>query len=339
MRRVVSTALIAVLAGALWSGVAAAAPGTDLTSTFAMRTFGRPAVEAPQFSAPDRSLRGLAFRSIMPVTLPPLARIAMPAVPTFALTLDSFRPAALTLGAFVPASPAPVATAAYSAANMQRFALTAPNLARVDDAPPAFSSSLRDASTAYSASTRVGAFALGGSTGDASVSELSARDQRLQAISSVVLGVAGNRVKFDLGSNYERLSTQSVPTFQYRPGNGLTKPSIVDVPGYSAAQIAGGYNDVTARGIDAGLAVPITRNLTLGMQYGTQRYTGAVNAQDFTANLDTRKFSYVGNLTFALPRSSSAIVVSARQYRFQDSITPANSTSQTRADVNFTVKF
>ena len=54
--------------------------------------------------------------------------------------------------------------------------------------------------------------------------------------------------------------------------------------------------------------MPISRNLTVGMQYGTQRYTGAVGTRrDFTPNLDTSKFSYVGNLTFALPRSSSAI--------------------------------
>jgi len=338
MRRVVSAVLIAVLAGALWIGVAAASPPSDLASAFALRTFGRLPVEAAEFSAPsDRSLHGLAFRSISTVALPPIARIAAPEL--LPLSLAFFRPVSIGASAFLPASPAPVATAAYAPAYLSRFALTTPTLARTsDDSAPAFSSSLRDATTAYSASTRVGAFQLGAANDDAEFAELSARDQRLQTISSVNLGVAGRQVRIDLGGSYERLSTAVVPSFQYRPGVAA-KPSIVDVPGMSVAQLAGGFNDVTARGIDAGLAVPISRNLTVGMQYGTQRYTGAVAAPNFAANLDTSKFSYVGNLTFALARSSSAIVVSARQYRFLDNLAPANSTSQTRADVNFTVKF
>jgi len=338
MRRVVSAALIAALAGALWIGVATASPTPDLASAFALQTFGRLPVEPLAFSSSsDRSLRGLAFATISTVALPPLARVVLPEPPP--LSLAFFRPVTIGASTFMPASPAPVATAALAPAYLSRFALTTPTLARTtDDAAPAFSSSLRDATTAYSASTRVGAFQLSAASNDAELAELSARDQRLQTISSVNLGVAGRQVKIDLGSTYERLSTDAVPTFQYRPGNAA-KPSIADVPGLSVAQLAGGFSDVTTRGIDAGLAVPISRNLTVGMQYGTQRYTGAVNAQDFTPNLDTSKFSYVGNLTFALPRSSSAIVVSARQYRFLDNLTPANSTSQTRADVNFTVKF
>ena len=338
MRRVVSAVLIAVLAGALWIGVAKAALGADLVSAFAMQTFGRLPVETLAFSpASDRSLRGLAFRSVSTVALPPVARIVLPEPPP--LSLAFFRPVSIGTSTFLPASPAPVATGSYAPAYLSRFALTTPTLARTtDDTAPAFSSSLRDATTAYSTSTRVGAFQLSAANTDADVAELSARDQRLQTISSVNLGVAGRQVKIDLGSTYERLSTDVVPSFQYRPGIAA-KPSIADVPGMSVAQLAGGFNDVTTRGIDAGLAVPISRNLTVGMQYGTQRYTGAVNAQDFTPNLDTSKFSYVGNLTFAIPRSSSAIVLSARQYRFLDNLTPANSTTQTRADVNFTVKF
>ncbi len=348
MRRVVSTALIAVLVGALWSAVAAAAPGYDLASAFAMRTFGRLPSEAAGFSSTgDRSLRGMAFRATVPVTLPPLARIALPPLPQLSLAYDRSFDLHDYDGSFAPASPGPIASSV--AAPPSRFSLTAPTLrfatyrsylaGRQTDAAPAFSSSLRDSSTAYSTSTRVGPLTLSGSSISADVAELSARDDRLQTSSS--LKTKGGHVNFNVGSDYERLSTEAVPTFRYRPSatNGLSKSSLGDVPGLSAAELAGGYNDVTSRGIDAGLAVPLTRDLTLGMQYGTQRYTGAVNAQNFTPNFDTSKYSYIGNLTFALPRSSSAIVVSARQYRFQDNLIPANSTSQTRADVNFTVKF
>ncbi|MDQ2992904.1 MAG: hypothetical protein M3R30_08830 [Candidatus Eremiobacteraeota bacterium] len=347
MRRFVSAALTVVLVGALWSGVVVAAPGSDLAAAFALRTFGRLPADAPGFSSTaDRALRGMAFRATVPVTLPPLARIAVPAMPQLSLAYDRSFDLHDYDGRFAPTSPGPIASAAVTPS---QFSLSAPALrlatyqayvaSAQTDAAPAFSSSLRDSSTAYSTSTRIGTLSLSGSSASADVAELSARDDRLQTSSS--LKAAGGRVNFNVGSTYERLSTEAVPTFRYRPsvGNGLAKSSLGDVPGLSAAELAGGYNDVTARGIDAGVAVPLTRNLTLGMQYGTQRYTGAVNAQDFTPNFDTSKYSYVGNLTFALPRSSSAIVVSARQYRFQDNLIPANSTSQTRADVNFTVKF
>ena len=339
MRRVVAVASIVALVGALWSGVAVASPGTDLASAFAMQTFGRVPTDAPRFSATaDRSLRGLAFHASMPVTLPPLARVIVPSMPT--LTIEYDRLFDLADVRLAPPSPSPLATGAYSAAYSSRFALTAPALTRTDDAPPAFSSSLRDAATAYGASTQVGAFYLSGSSASADLTGLSARDVQAQAISSLAVGAKGRQVKFDVGSNYERFSTQAVPTLAYRPVVGApAKPSIADVPGLSVAQLAGGYSDVTARGVNAGMAVPLTRNLTLGMQYGTQRYTGAVNAQDFSPNFDTSKYSYVGNLTFAIPRSAAAIVVSARQYRFQDNLVPSNSTSETRADVNFTVKF
>ncbi|MBV8283698.1 MAG: hypothetical protein JO175_03555, partial [Candidatus Eremiobacteraeota bacterium] len=49
--------------------------------------------------------------------------------------------------------------------------------------------------------------------------------------------------------------------------------------------------------------------------------------------------AYGGGLTFALPHSSSTLSLSAYQYRYQDNILPANSLSQTRENLDFTVKF
>jgi hypothetical protein len=353
MRRVVSAIWIGVLAGALWPGVAAAAPRSDLASAFAMRTFGVLPIARALFTATsDRSLRGLAFETVMPVTLPALTlRVADLTIPEMPIAFDRIFDLHASSDRFVPSAPSPIEHSAAGPAS--RFALTAPALrlaayapfaanASIDDASPVFAQSLRDASTAYSASTQLGALHLSGTSGSADLAEVSARDESLKTLSSVDVG-SGRHVNFNLASSYERLSTQTVPTvptFQYRPtATALTSPVLgAGVPGLSAADLAGGYSDVTARGIDAGVAVPLTRNLTLGMQYGTQRYTGAVNAQDFEPNFDTSKYSYVGNVTFAIPRTSSSIVVSARQNRFQDNLT-LNTTYETRADVNFTVKF
>jgi hypothetical protein len=348
MRRAVSAVWIVALVGALWPGLAAAAPRLDLASAFAMRTFGVLPTESVLFSSTsDRSLRGLAFRTLMPVTLPAVQiRIADLSLPEMPIAFDRIFDLHGSDDRFVPSASTRIANSSVAPAS--RYSSTAPALRLAayapfvaaqasEDSAPAFAQSLRDSSTAYSA-TQLGALHLSGSTGSADLAELTARDESLATKSTVAVG--GGHVNFNVGSSYERLSTQAVPTFQYRPtASTFTTPALAaDVPGLTAADLAGGYSDVTARGIDAGVAVPLARNLTLGMQYGTQRYTGAVNAADFQPNFDTSKYSYVGNVTFAIPRTSSSIVVSARQNRFLDNLT-LNSTYETRADVNFTVKF
>jgi hypothetical protein len=56
-------------------------------------------------------------------------------------------------------------------------------------------------------------------------------------------------------------------------------------------------------------------------------------------NLDTINNSYGGRLTFNSPDASKSLSISAYQERFSDSVLPINGYTQTREDVNFTVKF
>jgi hypothetical protein len=90
--------------------------------------------------------------------------------------------------------------------------------------------------------------------------------------------------------------------------------------------------------LGAGLAVPVVRGVTLNLNYAAQRLYNGYGMPGLL-NLDTLNNTYGGRLTFNLPSTSSSLSISAYQDRFQDSLLPINGSTQTREDVNFTVKF
>lgn len=98
-----------------------------------------------------------------------------------------------------------------------------------------------------------------------------------------------------------------------------------------------GVSDVVGQNVGAGLAVPVTRRITVGLQFDRTHYQGN-SATGILPGFEGMRDTYLTNLTYQLP-NSSAITFSARQYRYQDLLTPNLNATQMRADVNFTVKF
>lgn len=139
---------------------------------------------------------------------------------------------------------------------------------------------------------------------------------------------AGSRsLNVRLESGVSHISQDAAGVYSYVPLDpdaqaGLTYP---------------GVSDVFGQNVNAQVAVPITRRITVGLQFDRTHYQGNSYQNDlpgFTGMRDT----YLGNLTYQLP-GSSAITLTARQYRYQDLLMPALTSTQTRADLNFTVKF
>ena len=212
-----------------------------------------------------------------------------------------------------------------------------------NDAPQqeAFDARLQDSAIAMPMPVRLGAFTLATAETQSDFTSLAAHDAQLTA-GTIVDVRAGNRnLDISVGSNYERLTDANALTFSQSTPTDLTgyetTSALAQLPGGSPEMLIPNYADVTARGIQTGLAVPINARFTVGVGYGAQRFTGSYGTS-FTPNLDANNTSYLGNITFALPRSSSAITLSATQSRYQDNLTPF-SLQQTRADLNFTVKF
>jgi len=147
---------------------------------------------------------------------------------------------------------------------------------------------------------------------------------------------AGSRtLTFGVSSNYERLTRNDA--------SGVAPAALSDgsswqLPGADVPLAVPNYADVSRVSVGAGVAVPVLRGLTLNLDYAADRMFGGYGLPG-VINLDTFDNSYGGKLTFAIPNTSSTLSISARQLHYEDSLITPNASTQTREDVNFTVKF
>ena len=152
---------------------------------------------------------------------------------------------------------------------------------------------------------------------------------------------AGNdRLGLQLAGGLDRFTVGQSAVFPYVPVNPDSTPSgSVSIFDPQAPVLSyPGLTSVSRQSVGATLAVPVTPRVTVGLQFQRQRYQGDYGSLLFPG-LDANKDTYLGNLTYKLPYGSSAITLSARQYRYQDLFSPDYTLTQTRADLNFTVKF
>jgi hypothetical protein len=336
---------------------------SDLRAAYAKGTFDT----IPTDLQVDRALalpshmHGLAFVLVPPVATAPSPVLGMDvvvasAVPQIALAYDRVFTINDALDRY-EATPIPDVSSGSDATLphlnslvelLPPVALSSPVLASPgtldqSDVPQqaAFAARLQDASIAIPAPVSVGAFKLAATDTTSDFNTLAAHDAQLNAGTVVDVRALNRSFNVTVGSNYERLTDANALTFAQSTSSDLTRyettSALAQLPGGSPEMLIPNYADVTSRGINAGLALPVNGRLTVGVGYGAQRLTGSYGTS-FVPNLDANNTSYVGNITFALPRSSSAITLSARQNRYQDNLTPF-SLQQTRADLNFTVKF
>jgi hypothetical protein len=148
---------------------------------------------------------------------------------------------------------------------------------------------------------------------------------------------AGQRnVNLNLSSEYEHVGRNDANAFSVSSldsGSSWQLPSAGGMP-----LTVPSYADLNRLSLGAGLSVPVTRGLTLDLNYDAQRLYGGYGLPGLV-NLDTLNNTYGGKLTFNIPKISSSLSISAYQDRFQDNILQLNGSTQTREDVNFTVKF
>lgn len=375
MRRTLAAAVMAAFVGTLGYGVACAdslsanpsaasyegqqsfSAQSDLRDAYALQTFGRVPAQEFAFAAPvgiASPLHGLAFvmyRSVPDVGATTAAS-PLPAVPQIALTFarvftinnavarysDGPPLAPSETVAAVPNANASPATPLFARPSRASVTAAFGGVTALDGAPPSFDSQLRDDSTAVSIPLRAGTIAWADEQVNAQFADQRTQEDRLLANTTFTPHIAGYPIHLNFGTSYAYLSNGH--------GDGLTLPSASSagletgtasyLPGGSAS-LASSLASVTARGVNAGVAVPIAHNLSVGMQYGTQRFTGEYSPS-FEPELDASRYQYLGNVTLKLARSSS-LTLSAQQYRYQDNLTPTNTYSGTRADLNYTVKF
>jgi hypothetical protein len=174
------------------------------------------------------------------------------------------------------------------------------------------------------------------------------QDSRVAAGTSFDVRAGQHHLNVNLGGSLEHQSLPDETSFPYIPLDPQSPQASTQ-----AAPLRGGSAisypnlvDVTKHGLNANVALPVTTHVTVDVGYDTQHLQGGYTATNSTVNastlvpgIDARKETYLGNITYQLPHTNSAITFSARQYRYQDNFIPNLNLTQTRADVNFTVKF
>jgi hypothetical protein len=184
--------------------------------------------------------------------------------------------------------------------------------------------------------TRIGAVQFEGKSQGVSTQtpQVASRDTSDSAGANFDVRAGKRSFNLNLSSEYEQLHNDA-GTFSVSP---LDSAKSWQLPGLGAQFVVPNSADLNRLSLGAGLSVPVVRGLTLNLNYDAQRLYGGYGLPGLM-NLDAVDNSFGGKLTFNIPQSSSALSIGAYQDRLQDNILPLNGYTQTREDVNFTVKF
>ena len=165
-------------------------------------------------------------------------------------------------------------------------------------------------------------------------------ENRLSAGTSFDVRALGRPIAVNLSASLAHLTRDDQTAFIVPPDASLqsqTLAALSGAGGLSPTTFNPNYVDITRRTLGAGAALPLSRDFSLNLQYNAQYYTGSYST--LGQNINSRKDLYLGNLTYTIPRTTSAITFSAKQYRYRDAFVPTYNQMQNRADLNFTVKF
>lgn len=358
MRRIAGIATATALALALCSGVVRAASflpvraaSVDLSAQVMMQLFGETSDARASFAAAsgDRGeesfMRGLALRidsAYAAVAFAPdpfaqsyeQAPVALAAMQRRLLqNMPRFVPSSLTLHAQARPT-AEVAVPERDSAYAERVPQARSLAVISSNAGPVSFSPAHDAES-IAGNLRVGPVqfrgGIGGSSSQAPQVQLNENDANAAADFAIR---AGNRdVNLNLSSTFQQVTRNDANAFSAPVLN-----SSWQLPGSDAPFAIPSYANVNRVYVGANVAVPVRSNLTLNLNYGAQRFYGGYGLPGAT-NLDTTGNTYGGGLTFAIPHSSGLLSISATQYHYQDNVLQSNATTQTNANVNFTVKF
>ena len=160
------------------------------------------------------------------------------------------------------------------------------------------------------------------------------------------LPVFAKRVAVSVNASYERLSRPDKTPQQYFPIDPTTQA--FDLPSVAAAAsvAAGGspvayypnYTDVRHSSYIASAAIPLTKGVSLGLNYSTQRFGGS-QGTTLGQSISERKDQYAGSLTYSIPNTNSELTFLARKNTYVDDVLPNFNFSQNRQDLTFTIRF
>ncbi len=299
------------------------APGLSSTITFAQERPARPSASSVS------SMDNFAGRVFAPSATRFVPVAFYEPVPSIAIDVPR------RLDVAEPPAPAPPSDSSPSLASAPAPAISFGNSAYSQKPANPLTAGFVPSSVAVPVSLHLGRLQFDGQVGgtETQASALSDSDNGYNAGADFDVRAGARRVNVDVSSSYEHLMRDDTISYS----SALPVASKWEIGGDAVPAIPS-YADMSKLALGANLAVPVTTTMTLGLNYNAQRLLGEYGLPGI-GNLDAIDNSLGGRVTLAIPKWSSQISLSASQYHYQDNIAPANTFSDLRGNVNFTVKF
>jgi len=163
----------------------------------------------------------------------------------------------------------------------------------------------------------------------------------------------GQTIGLNLTGGIEHLSRQDKTAYTYvpiNPGTLTADPSALAAYAAAAGNIVAAGNplprvsfypnlvDVYHTTLAAAASLPVTKDVVFGASYNTQTYRGTLGTTN-TQSIAERKDTYVGSMTYNIPRTTSSVAFAYRNYNYKDAVLPSFNNNLNKEDITFVIRF
>lgn len=158
---------------------------------------------------------------------------------------------------------------------------------------------------------------------------------KIEAGAQFNLPLFKHSVGVHLTGGVERLSRPDKTAFDYVP---LNPGTLTDTTGGTAVPYYPNYTDMYHTTVAAAASVPLTKDVIFGASYNSQGFHGAYGTT-LGQNISERKDTYVGSITYNIPKTTSSVAFALRNYRYTDYTLPSFNNNENKEDINFVIRF
>jgi hypothetical protein len=158
---------------------------------------------------------------------------------------------------------------------------------------------------------------------------------KVEAGAQFNLPVFGQTIGIALSGGVERLLRRDRTAFNYVP---LDPTTLTDTLGGTGIAFYPNYTDMYHTTVAAAASVPLTKDVVFGASYNTQGFHGAYGTT-LGQNISERKDTYVGSITYNIPKTTSSVAFALRNYRYTDYTLPSFNSTENKEDINFVIRF
>ncbi len=158
---------------------------------------------------------------------------------------------------------------------------------------------------------------------------------KLEAGAQFNLPLFKQHVGINLTGGVERLRRADKTAFDYVP---VDPGNLAATAGIGGVAFYPNYTDMYHTTVAAAASVPLTKDVIFGASYNTQGFRGAYGTT-LGQNISERKDTYVGSITYNIPKTTSSVAFALRNYKYTDFVLPTFNTNENKEDINFVIRF